>query len=158
MDHPSRITPRQAAYRDLFAIIAQLGGRSRRAQRALLEAELARALEQAHDFQRRCVELSVAVAALKDRVLGSEVEVAVAEGAARERVHGVRQEVFAVVEHCREFERRCSEFLAMTEDAAVVEDSRATPSHAAPSPDPVDDEAATERVPGTKPWPGGDAP
>ncbi|MGH7296252.1 MAG: hypothetical protein ACRELB_15030, partial [Polyangiaceae bacterium] len=104
MNHPTRMTPRQAAYRDLCAIIAQLSGRSRRAQRSLLETELARALERAYDFQSRCAQLSARVACQQDRVLGAEIEVALERRAARERVQNVRQEVVTVLEACQTFE------------------------------------------------------
>jgi hypothetical protein len=148
MNTPTRITARQAAYRDLCAIISQLSGRSRRAQRALLEAELVRALERAYDFQLRCARLGVLVASQNDRILGADIEVAVAKGAARQRVHGVRQEVYAVIERCRAFEEACREFVALTQEVIVVEPPPlvVTPAARAPE-DDADGEAVTERSP-----------
>jgi len=148
MKSPIRMTPRQAAYRDLCSIISQLSGRSRRAQRTLLEAELVRALERAYDFQLRCAELGAALAAQKDRLLGAEIEVALAQGAARQRVQVLRQEVFAVVQHCRAFDGACHELLARTREAVVVEPPPlvAAPSVVAPE-DGVDEQAVTERCP-----------
>ena len=154
MNHPTRMTPRQAAYRDLCAIIAQLSGRSRRAQRALLEAELVRALERSYDFQLRCSLLGATVASQRDKVLGAQIEIAVAQGAGRRHVYGVRQEVFAVVERCRGFQAACMEFLAATKEAALVEPPPVVVT-AGPSPaaEEVDDEAVTQRVPGSNGWP-----
>ena len=148
MNTPTRITARQAAYRDLCAIISQLSGRSRRAQRALLEAELVRALERAYDFQLRCAELGALAAAQKDRLLGAEIEVAVAHGAARQRVQAMRQEVFAVVERCRAFENACHELLAMTREAVPVEPPPLVEAAPVVAPDDdVDGQAVTERCP-----------
>jgi hypothetical protein len=148
MNTSTRMTPRQAAYRDLFAIIAQLSGRSRRAQRTLLEAELVRALERAYEFQLRCAQLGVLVASQKDKLLSADIEVTVAQGTARQRVHGVRQEVFAVIERCRAFEEVCREFVALTQEAVVVEPPPlvVTPRAGAPQ-DDADGEAVTERCP-----------
>jgi hypothetical protein len=147
MSTPTRITPRQAAYRDLCRIIAQLSGRSRRAQRALLEAELVRALERAYDFQLRCAQLGVLVASQKDRILAADIEVAIAMGAARQRVHGVRQEVFAVIERCRAFAEACREFVAVTQEAVVVEPPPLVVTPPGAPADDVDEEAVTERSP-----------
>jgi hypothetical protein len=159
MNTPTRITPRQAAYRELCAIISQLSGRSRRAQRALLEAELVRALERAYDFQLRCAQLGVLVASQKDRLLAADIEVAIVKGAARQRVHGVRQEVYAVIERCRAFEEACRDFVATTQEVVVVE----APPLVVPPPveaprDDVDEEAVTERVPGSDVEPDGGKP
>ena len=163
MNAPDRITPRQAAYRDLCAIIAQMSGRSRRAQRSLLENELARALERAYDFQERCAELSVRVASQQDRVLGAELEIAVARGQARARTEHVRHEVLAVAEACVRFEALCELFLGATQEVATVEPPPLVPSAsptgaAAEGADDVDEEAVTERVPGSRNWPGGAKP
>jgi hypothetical protein len=159
MNASSRLTPRQAAYRDLCSIIAQLSGRSRRAQRALLEAELARALERAHDFERRCAELGVIVASQRDKVLGAGIRIAVAEGAARQRVQRVRQDVFAVVERCRQFDKSCHDFLEVTREVVTVEPPPVVTAPPAPAPETdVDDEAITERVPGASGWPEGAQP
>jgi hypothetical protein len=158
MNTPSRMTPRQAAYRDLCAIIAQLSGRSRRAQRSLLETELVRALERAHDFQQRCAQLGATLASQTDKVLGAEIRIAVAEGAARRSVVHVRQEVFAVVERCRAFERDCQDFLAMTVATIAVEPPPLVRPPDTPAQEEVDDEAVTERVPGSNGWPEGAKP
>jgi len=153
MNSPIRMTPRQAAYRDLCAVIAQMSGRSRRAQRSLLEAELVRALERAYDFQQRCALLSATVASQTDKVLGAEIEIAVAEGAARQRVQAVRQEVLAVVERCQAFEGFCEEFLLATREGHVEPPPLVVTPSASPEASDVDEEAVTERVPGSKtPW------
>jgi hypothetical protein len=142
------MTPRQAAYRDLCAIISQLSGRSRRARRALLEAELARALERAYEFQLRCAELGVLVASQKDRLLAADIEIALVNGAARQRIYGARQEVFAVIERCRAFEEACRDFVALTQDMVAVEPP---PEVVPPNVDAalydVDEQAITERCP-----------
>jgi hypothetical protein len=158
MDTPDRITPRQAAYRDLCAIIARMSGRSRRAQRSLLETELAHALERAYDFQERCAELSARVVSQQDRVLGAELEIAIARGEARERVEHVRHEVLAVAEACVRFEALCELFLGATKELAAVEPPPlvgATPPRGGTvvDADDVDEEAVTERVPGSQSWP-----
>ena len=148
MNSPTGTTPRQAAYRELCAILAQLSGRSRRARRTLLEAELARALERAHDFQVRCAQLNVVVAAQKDKLLAADIEVALARGEARRDLQAVRREVFAVVERCRSFERICSDLLATICAATAVEPPPLVepPRPGAPV-DEVDEEAITERCP-----------
>jgi hypothetical protein len=157
------MTPRQAAYRDLCTIIAQLSGRSRRAQRSLLETALARALERAYDFQSRCAQLSATVASQQDRVLGAEIEIALERRAARERVQNVRQEVVTVLEACQTFEALGELFLSATRERVAVEPPpmvvvAPAPAHAATDApaatgNDVDDEAVTERVPGSKGWP-----
>jgi hypothetical protein len=147
MKNPAQLTPRQAAHRDLCSLIAQLSGRSRRAQRALLEAELVRALERAYDFQLRCAELGAIVAVQKDKLLQAGVEVALAQGAARKRIHELRQEIFALVERCRAFERACEDVLATTADAvAVAPPSLVPPAAPTPAAD-TDDDPPTERSP-----------
>ena len=147
MNSPIATTPRQAAYRELCAILAQLSGRSRRARRALLEAELARALERAHDFQVRCALLGATVASQRDRLLAADIEVAIAKGEARQRMHAVRREVFAVVERSRSFERVCTDLLAATEGAVAVDPPPVVPPPAPAWPDEIDEEAVTERCP-----------
>src|ERR1700722_17039446 len=117
---PIRTTPRQATYRDLCEILSQRSGRSRRAQRALLEAELARAIERAHELQARCSQLSALTAAQKEKLIAADIELALAQGDARQRVHGIRREVRAAVERVRMFEAACCEGLARTEHAAAV--------------------------------------
>jgi hypothetical protein len=165
MPAPIRKTPRQAAYQDLCAIIAQLAGRSRRAQRALLEAELVRALERAHDFQGRCAALASLVRGQQDRLAYAAAQVTAVKAEARQRIQSLRQEVFAVIERCKSFENACRELLAVTEAAvavappALVVRPAATPASPATSesppeprehhepPEDVDEEAITERCP-----------
>lgn len=157
MNTPPRVTPRQAAYRDLFAIIAQLSGRSRRAQRSLLEAELVRALERAYDFQLRCAQLAALVACQKDKLVAADIEVAVAKAAVRQRVHGLRQEVFSVIERCRAFEAVCQELVAVTQDVVTVD----PPPFVVPPPandTQEEDEAITERNPGSSMDPDAETP
>jgi hypothetical protein len=144
-----RETPRQAAYHDLCAVIAQLAGRSRRAQRALLETELARALERAHDFQARSAELAATVRRHEDELAHAAAQVAAAKTEARQRIHALRQEVFAVVERCKAFESSCRELLGATQvdvavqpPALVVRPPVASDVLADP-----DEEAITERCP-----------
>jgi hypothetical protein len=148
MKNHAQFTPRQAAHRDLCSLIAQLSGRSRRAQRALLEAELVRALERAYEFQLRCAELGTIVAAQKDKLLQAGVDVALAQGAARKRIHELRQEIFALVERCRAFERACEDVLATTADAVAVAPPPLVPSPVAPtSAARADNDPPTERSP-----------
>jgi hypothetical protein len=148
MTAPPPVTPRRAAYQELCAIIAQLAGRSRRAQRALLEAELVRALERAYDFQLRTADLTATVRAQEDRLTHAAAQVASAKTEARQRIGALRQDVFVVIERCRTFERACRELLATTEPAPVVEPPSLVvrPGRVGEDPDP-DEEAVTERCP-----------
>jgi hypothetical protein len=144
-----RNTPRQAAYRDLCAIITQLAGRSRRAQRAMLETELVRALERAYEFQARSAELVATVRRQEDELAHAAAQVAGARVEVRRRILVLRQEVFAVIERCKAFERSCRELLEATECAVAVEPPAlvARPPEATNAAFDPDQEADTERGP-----------
>ena len=144
-----RKTPRQAAYQDLCAIIAQLAGRSRRAQRAMLETELVRALERAHDFQTRIAGLAALVLDQKDQIGRAASQVTCAKAEARQRVQGLRQEVLAVVDRCVSLEKTCKELLGLTEAVLTVAPPALVlrPPQAPAGTEGADDEAITERCP-----------
>ncbi len=141
-------TPRQAAYEQLCSLIAQLAGRSRRAQRAMLETELLRALERAYELEARLGELAVTARRQESELTYAAAQVASAKAEARQRIMTIRREVFAVLERAKAFERSCRELLGATDSAVCVPPPALVirpPSEDASS-DP-DDEAITERCP-----------
>ena len=94
METPVCTTPREAAYRDASLILAQLRGRSRRAQRLMLERELVRALERAYVFE------------LRDRRLAPKSPVAIEQ---------LRQEVVGLVARCRHLAELCERLINASE-------------------------------------------
>ena len=135
------ITPRQAAYRDMGALLGQLRGRSRRAQRVLLEVELVRALERAYAFELRTRQLAARLAEHK----GSPADASHADPDVRQSVETLRREIAVIVERCRRLERVCGLGVEVRAECAPASAPRRTGDA-----DP-DEAASTQRCPQT-PW------
>src|SRR5260221_159137 len=124
MDTVVCTTAREAAYRDASLILAQLGGRSRRAQRVLLERELVRALERAYAFELR----ERRVAPHRDRNVAAyaPTERARLEPTSCASVEQLRQELVVFVERCRHLTAMCERLVSVSDRLTGAERERAS--------------------------------
>jgi hypothetical protein len=108
------MTPRQAAHQDLSAILAQLAGRSRRAQRAFLEEQLVRALERAHAAEERALSFDDTIEGYEERDAATLRELGQIRAECRERMVQIRCQVVSMAEHFRGLEDACRAVLPLT--------------------------------------------
>ncbi len=134
------MTPRQAAHRDLSCILAELAGRSRRAQRALLQDHLVRALERAHAAEEERLRFDDASAEQEQRVATAVRELAQIRGECRERMVQIRCQVLSMAEHFHGLESACRAVLPLTTFKLVVD-----PRSAAARAIPASEEPPTEQ-------------